>query len=324
MCRMPQALIRLAVACALALTCGVGAAATPFSVDLCLIPKLLGNAGLFNLYVYDSVRHHESDTDGRIAIGGGASGSGASTLRNYRVGAMLPTGNRLTLLVNGPLAFNDGKVDPANVIYGRNKPAIDGSVFVSGQVLPAPSSFGVTQFFQQTQVELERAAKDLAALPGLEVTTATASVSLVGTNSARNVFRVGPNVLRPGSVTNEFRIHAPAGSLVVVNVAGSAVAMTGFNFRLSGGVQPETILFNFHEAQTVELSDVGIQGTVLAPFANVAFTNGVVKGNLLARSFHGRQLQSGNYEPNDGQLNDLFAQCVDDGQVSALLRKLGF
>ncbi|MCB9736028.1 MAG: choice-of-anchor A family protein [Deltaproteobacteria bacterium] len=105
-------------------------------------------------------------------------------------------------------------------------------------------------------------------------------VELVGTEAGTNVFAVDAADLAPPASVH---IAAPAGSTVVVLVSGAAVAL-GRGEVVVEGVSPDHVLFDLFEATAVEMSALRVVGTVLAPFADVAWTAGDLHGTLIARS----------------------------------------
>ena len=81
-------------------------------------------------------------------------------------------------------------------------------------------------------------------------------------------------------------IKAPAGSTVVINVDGATNKMTNFGTTITGTTR-QRVLYNFSEARTLSISSVAVQGTVLAPFAAVTFSNGSIDGTLIGASING-------------------------------------
>ena len=87
----------------------------------------------------------------------------------------------------------------------------------------------------------------------------------------------------------------------IINVTGDAVDLfnTGFfNTAFAGqyqdndqnanyrhdGTYTNNILFNFVDATSVTIQSIGVKGSILAPYADIAFYNGHVDGNLIASS----------------------------------------
>lgn len=291
----------------------------------CGVHDYFGDAALFNLFAYEDVRHHESDTEGRVAIGGGARGTTASFLVDYRIGGGLTGENRVSLLLGGPLTMSRGTIEPGNVVYGRQAPDLDESVGLSGGLYRAPLAAGTGPWFDATLAALTRQSQGLAArVPTAAIDEASPSLSLAGAGAGAApagelVFAIGRGVLADGNAVHELRLDAPAGTPVIINVGGARVTLADFGFVLTGGVEAKDVLFNFPEAETVHLSGIGLQGSVLAPAANLVFVNGVVHGGVYVRSFHGEGLGF-----NDGQIAHVFAGCDDDKAELGLLRTLGW
>src|SRR5690606_40816713 len=63
------------------------------------------------------------------------------------------------------------------------------------------------------------------------------------------------------------------------------------NFSNMGlfGVTSTNTLFNFHEATALSMSGIGVEGSILAPLADVSFISGQMNGQLIAKSFAGAQ-----------------------------------
>jgi hypothetical protein len=54
------------------------------------------------------------------------------------------------------------------------------------------------------------------------------------------------------------------------------------------GLFPDTrILYNFYEATSLTIAGIGVQGSILAPWADTFFDDGHIDGNLIAKSLRG-------------------------------------
>jgi choice-of-anchor A domain-containing protein len=124
----------------------------------------------------------------------------------------------------------------------------------------------------------------------------TAQIIFSGSHPDLNIFRVsGADLNRAHGVL----ISAPAGSTVLINIDGTADRLMNFGFFLFG-VNRQRVLYNFYQAQTLTLSQIGIQGSILAPRANITFNLGALWGQLIGKSFVGA-----------GELDDAqFTGCV--------------
>src|SRR5262249_41279330 len=101
----------------------------------------------------------------------------------------------------------------------------------------------------------------------------------------------GPNVFNVPASTlasaNDLRINAPAGSTVIVNVTGTSAQMQFMGFHLLGGIDKDGVILKFPQATSATFQGIGIFGNVLAPRANVNFSNGQINGALVASSWTG-------------------------------------
>jgi len=97
----------------------------------------------------------------------------------------------------------------------------------------------------------------------------------------------------------------PEGSTTLVNISGDVGKMKKFGFYFNGmdgnldgddlnnDGQPDflfpdnLILYNFYEATALNIAGIEVHGSILAPWADVLFSNGHIEGNLIAQSLLG-------------------------------------
>jgi choice-of-anchor A domain-containing protein len=109
-------------------------------------------------------------------------------------------------------------------------------------------------------------------------------IMLQGTNPEVNVFEVNASAFTGATL---FYIEAPANSLAVVNVRGASAQFSGFGISFGGGINQHGVLYNFVDATSINANGFGFWGTVLAPNADVNFSNGSFDGGFYAKSFTG-------------------------------------
>jgi choice-of-anchor A domain-containing protein len=239
----------------------------------CAVPPL-GIATDFNVFVRNGFTQSASDTEGRLAAGGDI------TLNNYSVGERLdPVWNGQNLLIAGNnLTFTNGRVHRGNAVYSGSA-TVDYTVVIDG-VLQQGTPIDFTSAFATLQAN----SGTLAGLSASGTTTVQyGGITLNGTNATLNVFAVtGSDLASANNVT----INVPNGSAVVVNVNGTTGRMANFGFTLNGATRAKT-LYNFYQATTLELTGIGVEGSVLAPFATISFPNGVVHGTLVGQAVSG-------------------------------------
>jgi choice-of-anchor A domain-containing protein len=213
-----------------------------------------------------------ADVEGRMYVAHDAN------FPSYAIGTHLaPDPTRADLVVGHDLYFGGGSVANGKVSY-------EGEL-----LLGAASTLGGYHQesiidFAAVEQELTADSARLAALaPNGTVENTVLEVRLTGTDPTLNVFE-----LQAADLANmtSLILTAPASSSAVVNIRGESVSLHDFGFSLTGIVR-EQILYNLPDATSLTLSGVGIQGSLLAPYVDLAFANGHIDGQLVVRNFSG-------------------------------------
>lgn len=272
----------------------------------------LGPAGDFNVFVFGDNTQWNSDVEGKVAVGGNAnfqspgftiaSQMGASTDNlivggnysntNYSLNGGMIVGGNVNWLnptttgrvaVNGNATFSGGGSigSPVNVNGTYNAPPWYPP---NNDIGPTPLPFD----FSEVHDYLKSQADHLASIPsnGDKVISFN-QIHLTALNPSDTYvsFNVTASELA-AAMHAGLNITAPAGSTVVVNVTGDAAQMVSFGISLSG-VDKQHVLFNFHDATTLLLDQIGVLGTILAPRADVNFAGGAIDGTLIANNLTG-------------------------------------
>jgi choice-of-anchor A domain-containing protein len=227
-----------------------------------------------------------SDIQGKAAAGGNI------TLNNFAVGAGLPDSNiSNTLVAGGNLTLTNGGVW-GDAWYGGSA-SIDSTVsFIRGGAAQgSPINFA----YEGSRLRVLSARLAGLAANGTTTREAWGGVMLRGTHPSVNVFDVDASAFT-GAVL--WFIDAPAGSFVVVNIRGASASFSGFGISFSGGIDQHGVLYNFVDATNLTAEGFGFWGTVLAPHADVHFSNGSFDGGIYAKSL------TGNAEGHINPLND--------------------
>jgi len=104
-------------------------------------------------------------------------------------------------------------------------------------------------------------------------------MTLTGTNKSVEVFDITGSAL---SSVNYFNLNnLKSGSTLIFNISGKDAI--GFNQNGVGlnGFDKYNVLFNFYEASNLNLQNVGVYGSILAPLATVTGNGGVVNGQVI-------------------------------------------
>ncbi|WP_224367605.1 choice-of-anchor A family protein [Hyalangium versicolor] len=223
------------------------------------------------------------DMEGKVAVGGNI------VLSDFSMGASLPDNDIAnTLVAGGNLSLNRGGLH-GDTWYG-------GTLSTNTSVVQPR---GVTR--RGTPVDFTARFNELrtlsSQLAGLTVNGTTkretwGGVMLKGTNPNVNVFSVQASAFTGAKL---FSIDAPANSLAVINIYGASATFTGFGQSFSGGINQHGVVFNFVDTTTINAQGYGFFGTLLAPKANVTFTDGSFNGGLFALSLTGNG--EGHFDP---------------------------
>jgi len=242
------------------------------------VPSEMDNV---NVIVFKDANPTGADSEGGMYVGGDLTTSGYSV--GAGEGANL-TCNDWGLVVGGSIV---GSVTVKNSKIAYTGTASNATTTCSpGKFRAAPVDFVA---LESRFIGYSLAFKDYP-------TNGTVSGSLVltGTDKALNVFSITTAQLDAAS---QIKFSAPAGSSIIVNVSGTALNWRGKGFVLpDGGVAcrgstTETwcrrILWNFYEAEKIELGGIGVQGTILAPYATQSGSGGNVDGQVIVKYLTG-------------------------------------
>jgi len=220
----------------------------------------------FNAVVFGNLTAVAGDTEGRLAVGGNMTAS------SYAVGPLAaPDAGTNSLVVGGNLNAQGGwQVFNGNTKYG-------------GTLVNAPSMVAPYTLQQQSGVydfagrktEFINISNSLAGL----ATTGThvyqwSTYTLTGTNAGLNVFNV--NAADWAAASNRI-IDAPSGSTVLINVSGASGSLAN-GMALQGGIDRTRVMLNYSQATNLSFSNIGVEGSLLAPNAFLNLASGNVNG----------------------------------------------
>jgi choice-of-anchor A domain-containing protein len=248
---------------------------------------LAGPLGDFNVLTFGDFSAPSSDVEGRLYAGGNVS------LSSFSVGDKLQGGlvGGDSLVAGGNLSFTSGAVYHGNIKVGGSAAGVSSSV--AGGMINAGYTLtdnlgaaGLPVNFAAEQARLTGISESLGALGATGTNNFQWSqLFLTGSGTTdRQVFTV--NAADLSAATNVVVQGIADGTEVVINV-------TGANAYMSGGLDQffernrENVLFNFVDAETLNLGSIGVQGSILATGADITTQWGVVWGQVVAESWDG-------------------------------------
>ena len=273
-------------------------------------PLTLGQAAGYNVFVFNNFTEYNTDAQGTMAVGGnfapsnggsftiaGALSNGAGSYDLVVGGNFTMSGNSMgggDLYVGGNLNWSDPSLPHNAYVVGSvsnsggggsaggtvyHEGSYSGPSYVSNQHV-ASGSIPTPINFLSAQTSLDSLSTTLAGeTPNGTVTSAYGTYTLTGTSSGINIFNLSDSSYSGATIN----ITAPAGSTVIINVAGSADSFSGGSINLNG-VTNNDVIFNFNAATSLTVGSIAFNGTILAPFANVTGNYGQIDGELIALS----------------------------------------
>lgn len=230
--------------------------------------SLLGLAGDYNAFVFQDLDAIGGDTEGRLAVGHNA------TMLYYSVGYQSADshGTLDHLVVGNDLnASGHWQVFGGNTKYGGN--------LISTPSMVAPNTIrqGSPIDFSLVQSEMRTLSANLSHLTadGSSVYR-WSTLTLTATDPVLNVINVNP---ADWAAASDRQITAPAGSTLIINIAGSVNSMSG-GLSLHG-ISKQNVLYNFYESTTINSSNIALLGSLLAPYATLNLTGGGIDGNAI-------------------------------------------
>lgn len=259
----------------------------------------LGIAGGYGEFVFGDLTRQNTGGGGSIAAGGEAN------FNNMRVAGSASGG----LVVGGDLVWRNGSLGTGPAYVGgaattKNLGLSGGAKIETGvKAIDFESARSYLEKFSQTQYgdgdADAKASYDgyywfkfgSADVGGLQVVDAEAS-ALKGKG---------------------LQVAGKAGSTVIVNVLGDSASFSNMQVQLTGGITASNVLWNFVEATSLKLANVGWAGTILATKAGVSFDNGQLNGGLIAASLKG----TGTINVESGGVSSLFSGDFRASQSAA-------
>eukprot|EP01095_Lingulamoeba_sp_RSL-Kostka_P009291 TRINITY_DN3204_c0_g1_i1.p1 TRINITY_DN3204_c0_g1~~TRINITY_DN3204_c0_g1_i1.p1 ORF type:complete len:540 (-),score=158.79 TRINITY_DN3204_c0_g1_i1:199-1818(-) len=249
----------------------------PYNAPQCICSPNKDQISLpdYELFVHYNTFITNNQNQGRFA------GGNVCVFNHYTIGLGLNSSyaNANNLVCGGDLFFNSGTVI-GNILYGGEEDVNDSSY---GTLTKGNSGIDFDSVFGN----LISNSVFVSQLPtnGNITIEFTYNVTFTGTNELLNTFLVTPDQLK--GATN-LTVDAPSESWVVINVSGNKTELIGMQMTIST-INKQRVLWNFYESSTVEFSGISIQGSVLAPNADVFFNSGNIDGSIYCANIYGIQ-----------------------------------
>lgn len=241
----------------------------------------LGAAGRYGNFAWDDFTSLSSTVEGRIAVGGNLS------LQNFSVGDKLDPGKLHDVVtVGGNVTFPSGRIYYGNLHAAGSVTGVGDAVrfgMAPGAVISGNTDIPIN--FTGEREYLQELSANLANLPANgSVQMQWGGLELTGDCiSDLQVFNVNGTDL---DIAHTFAVNCiPTGATVIFNVSGQDVSIKSMGMQSLSNIR-DKVLFNFSQATSLKMTSVGIEGSMLAPFAQVDQPAGRVDGQVIVKSWY--------------------------------------
>ncbi|MFC1523318.1 collagen-binding domain-containing protein [Thermodesulfobacteriota bacterium] len=266
---------------------------------------LLGEAAGYNVFAFGEV-NVTSDAEGRIAAGGNF------TATNYSVGLYAEDNNdeydvggeasqnQFSLVSGGNVNFKRGTIHNGG-IYAKGDIALDnhtinGDVVSQGSLALGPgggtingsisenSSLGNPIDFTAAETYLKGVSEGISQqdIDGLTHVANWGGVTFTGVDDLNYFFLEGTDL----AAAKRMDFFLGQDDIAIINVSGTSLEIDNFGMTGWEGKQ-ENILFNFFEAEDLDIHNIGFKGSILAPLADITFNSAHIDGTMIAQTMFG-------------------------------------
>ncbi|UPW18990.1 choice-of-anchor A family protein [Agarivorans sp. TSD2052] len=242
---------------------------------------ILGLAGNYNTFIFNDFSG-SSDTEGRLAVGGNAH------LQNYSVGDKLGTSSdQVVLTVAGNLQADYGRVYGAAEVGGSAN-VTQAHGYADGGI---SENSHIAIDFAAEHTYLNGVSNQLSSLSSNgNVLQQWGGLYLSGDGqSQQQVFELDGNDLLNAHTFEVSNLADDAE--IIFNISGGSAGLSNMSMA-SLLPSRDKVLFNFYEATELLLSGISVEGSILAPLANVQDPQGVINGTVIAASWDGAMQQN--------------------------------
>lgn len=274
----------------------------------------LGTAADFNVFVFGDIVQYGTDVEGRVAGGGNVTYGKNEPGKGFAIGRNVPNqSGPPELVAGGNVTLANGSVGWLDPKSSGNAASQKGEIVYGGTAAIATDGggyenvgYGSKSKGQPIDFAAERnyLANMSGFWGGLAPTGKTEilknasneiyAINLTGQSSELNIFSLDAAFIKKNL---GFNFSAPLESTVLVNITGKDVELMNFGFYFNGikgdedhgtGYPFANILFNFLDAKNIAIDGIEINGSILAPWADIEFFKGShIDGQLIAQSLFG-------------------------------------
>ncbi|MBY0275295.1 choice-of-anchor A family protein, partial [Candidatus Binatia bacterium] len=238
--------------------------------------------GQYDVIVLDDLST-TSDIEGRTFVGDDFTGAGSA---NLAIALAVPASDSSFVVVDdivagSPLNLNAGSLRIGGTSNGRIVNYNGGGSLIADPSLSVEPNATILKNASQTIAGY--ASNNTATIPSGQ--PGALKFTVTSTNACGvAVFDVPGSVFSNGNV-QQIELDPGSASTIVINVSGTSINWTTGNMvsQFTSTFWRARVLWNFHQATSINFNSRNMMGAVLAPLANVS-TTGNIDGSIAANS----------------------------------------
>jgi len=273
--QLRQLLTGITVSLGLSLSLGLAQTASAQQVDL-------GAAGQFAGFFFGDVTASAFDAEGRLALGGNLSIAAASV-----GGRVNPNDTRAALIVGGNVSsFNGGSIGSStNNSYGTYSGTLGPTSKVPVYLDLRKAAVGPIDF-EAERTYLSVLSQQLRTAPATgTVSRLYSDVTLTGSNKDVEIFNLTADQVKSGY--SFILVNVKPTSYLILNLASDAQRTIKFGITMTAmSGRHDKVLVNMYDAELVNFTNVGVFGSILAPYGCVKNSSGHLEGTIVAASWN--------------------------------------
>jgi choice-of-anchor A domain-containing protein len=234
----------------------------------------IGGANLFSLGAFSS---SNSDVEGSVLVAGSMSASSYSVNDKNKDAFSDNNGHGIALAVGGALNYSNGSIKHGTIYVAGAKLLTSVGTNDSTTITTAPVNFNaLSASVKTTSTNLSK-----LAATGTVTTTQYGGMTLQGTGTHKGVevFNISGSDL--AKVNNFSFSGLDNNSTLIINVSGTSAIGFNQNGVSLDGFSHYNVLYNFYQSTSMNIQNVGVQGSILAPLARVTGGNGQINGEVV-------------------------------------------
>jgi len=234
----------------------------------------IGGANLFSLGAFSAT---SSDVEGSVLVAGSMSASSYSVNDKNKDAFSSNNGHGIALAVGGALSYSNGSIKHGEIYVGGAKSLTSVGTNDTTTITTAPVNFNaLSSSVKSTSTNLSK-----LAATGTVSTTQWGGMTLTGTGAhkAVEVFNISGSDL--AKINNFSFAGLDNNSTLIINVSGANAIGFNQNGVSLDGFSHYNVLYNFYQSTSMNIQNVGVQGSILAPLARVTGGNGQINGEVV-------------------------------------------